>query len=371
MRHTVPPWLLLSLFACSKAPDVETECGEGRACPAGQICLAAEGRCVPLADAPDLPLPEAPDLHQAPADLSMPACTGERRQYASSALVLPTSTQRFEIDFDGDGRPDNQLRRILSTLTGLGLDLQTPVDMAVRDGLVVALMALEAPGLRDAACASVRLNTATPAGPGDPRPRYDGTDRFKVPAGQPTTHLEGTIAAGQLNTTGPTRLPENAPRLELRLPLLGAELPLTLYGVHVQGTVLVAGISQGEIHGVIHKDDVDQQVIPALANLATQLIRSDPLSPMADTLVRLLEDPVGNAASRAKCMVAADCCQKPEHRKTCKILPDEVRTNPIVGNLIAPDVQVFSGRLWKPVPGGRDRNGLSVGLGFAAVPASF
>jgi hypothetical protein len=40
--------------------------------------------------------------------------------------------------------------------------------------------------------------------------------------------------------------------------------------------------------------------------------------------------------------------------------------------VLAPDVQVFDkDGSWKPVAGGKDVNGMSVGIGFSSVQAAF
>ena len=102
----------------------------------------------------------------------------------------------------------------------------------------------------------------------------------------------------------------------------------------------------------------------------TQLINKDPMGSTAKTVIGIFEDPVGNAASKAKCDAdATKCCHKMP--ATCVILPDEVKTNGLIGQLLAPDVQVFQNGVWSPVPKGTTKDAMSVGLGFTSVKASF
>jgi hypothetical protein len=66
---------------------------------------------------------------------------------------------------------------------------------------------------------------------------------------------------------------------------------------------------------------------------------------------------------------ANKCCHT--NPKTCVILPEEVMAS-AVGGVLSPDVQVFDANdKWAPVPGGKGKNGLSLGLGFTAIKATF
>jgi hypothetical protein len=68
----------------------------------------------------------------------------------------------------------------------------------------------------------------------------------------------------------------------------------------------------------------------------------------------------------------AKCCGTPANRATtCEITAAEVRSNVLIGNVLAPDVQVYQDGAWQPRPGGATKDALSVGLGFTAVKAQF
>jgi hypothetical protein len=352
--------LSCSFWQCEKKPD------------------CADGTCLPdlYVDLPDLRMPvdvdlaTPPDL-KAPPDLA-PACGGPVYKYATNALRLPTNANAYSIDIDGDGRADNQLKNLLSAISAAGFDLQTAMDQSVADGQVVLLGALAAEDLTNIACARLDLNEAQPRAGAEPRPKYDGTDTFKVAAGKMPAQLRGEIKTAQLDTTQPPRLAaDDVPRLEIGLPLfIGTFVRLPLYGVHVQGKVDQRGVTTGQIHGVIRKEDIDKRVIPSIAEALTQIIRSDPMSATTRTLIQLFEDTADNPVSKTKCdtMPMACCAKSPT---TCTILPEEVAGNALIASLLAPDVQVFDGMKWKPVPRGTQKDAMSVGLGFTAVKASF
>jgi len=297
--------------------------------------------------------------------------TGATVKFVTSDVQLPSGTMTYGTDIDGDGKADNQLAKITGVI-GSQVDLATPVTKAVKDGDLLIGMAITAANLTDA-CASVTANLLTkPASP----PKLDGTDTLTVNAAQAPANLFGGIGpsggttSGKLFTVAPPKQSNaDLQKISINIPLADGVLPLVLQGAHVEGTISDKGVMSGQIHGVISKDDVNGKVIPAVATVLTQTVNKDPNSSSSKTIIMLFEDQ-SLPASKAKCMVAADCCAT--NAKTCKITADEVKAQPLIGNFLAPDVQVFDANgNWAPVPKGPDKNGLSVGLGFTAVSASF
>src|SRR5687767_8609951 len=53
------------------------------------------------------------------------------RQFVTRRLLLPTGTQSFSFDADGDGRPDNHVKAIVGALDSLSLGLQERLDAGV------------------------------------------------------------------------------------------------------------------------------------------------------------------------------------------------------------------------------------------------
>ncbi|MCS6913813.1 MAG: hypothetical protein NZ890_11305 [Myxococcota bacterium] len=296
-------------------------------------------------------------------------CPPQGHQYATRAIQLPDQ-KLFAIDIDGDGRPDNQLRSVVRTIAAAGFDLDAQLAAALAAGSGIVLAEVRPLGLASGPV-TVSLHSAAPPMPGAARPRFDGTDRFAVLPGQVPTLLSGRLEGNQLQTLLPReQTTATLARFELRLPVGGAVLPLTAYGVHLQGTISPQEITEGELHGVVRAQDIEAQVIPAIAALVTFQINHFPMAQATESIVRLLEDP-GHPVTQRKCMVARDCCQRVADRPTCKILPEEVRDNPVVAAVLRPDVQVFDGDQWRPIPGGANKNALSLGIGYTAVKARF
>ena len=98
------------------------------------------------------------------------------------------------------------------------------------------------------------------------------------------------------------------------------------------------------------------------------MINMDPMSATTKLLIPLFEN-MANPVSAMKCMMPTLCCST--NPTTCTILPAEVKMS-LVGNFLKPDVQVFDTMGgWSPVPGGATPNGLTVGIGFTAVSATY
>jgi len=290
---------------------------------------------------------------------------GAHTKFATNALKLPDSTNSYSIDIDGGGRPENQLKSIVSAITVAGFDLQGPVDMAVKDGSAVLLMDEQSADLMSS-CSTVTLNLAKkpPAAP-----QFNGMDNFTIDTSQMPATLVGQITAGQLNTILPKdQTGSQVQTINLSLPLAGGVLPLTIFGAHVQGAITATGIMSGQIHGVIRQSDINSEIIPAVATLLTDQIHKDPTGGTTMTIIKLFED-MTNPVTKMKCMVAADCCAT--NPATCKILPAEVQGNSLIQNVLAPDVQGFQNGMWSPVPKGQTKDSLSVGLGFTAVADTF
>ena len=296
---------------------------------------------------------------------------GTTYKLVTDSLRLPKSSGSlsYTYDFDGNGKPENQLRNLTQALAFAGLDLQSGVDEAVAKGASLQLASVTTSDLSSASCAGVSL---MPAKPTLMLPRFDGSDILER-AMTPAADLIGKVSAGKL-TTKATKdlLPKEEARAELSLSLGRRSLTLPLRGLHMEGTLEKMGtllrIRDGVLHGVVSAMDIDTKVLPAVADQVTLMINSDPMSPTTTALINLFEN-MSNAVTKTKCMKASQCCHV--NPTTCFIMPEEVKLSPL-GAVLAPDVEVFdSSGEWKPVPDGRNRNGVSLGVGFSAITASF
>lgn len=296
---------------------------------------------------------------------------GTTYKVVTDSLTLPksTGTRTYNYDFDGDGKAENKLRTLIQVIALAGLDLQASVDLAVASGTTLQLASLTTSDVTSSTCSGVLI---VPAKPTLSPPKFDGTDVLDKVMTAPAT-LIGAIAAGKLTTKASKDLAstEDSP-LELSLSLGGMTLTLPLHGLHLEGTVERTGslvrIKDGALHGVISATDLDMRLVPAIADQITRLINSDPMSSTTMTIIALFEN-MANAVTKTKCMTPSMCCKTSP--ATCVILPAEVKASPI-GGVLTPDVEVFDGGgAWKPVPGGRSPNGMTLGVGITAITAAF
>lgn len=324
-----------------------------------------------------------PDMSKPAATCTADKVTGSSNKLASNALLLPKSSggSTYTYDFDGDGKPENQLKNLVNVVSLSGLDIQASINTAVENGEAVLLTDVKTADLMTSSCASASFSLAD-SPPMGWKPKFDGSDMFKVGPIMAVT-LFGGITAGKLTTTpSKDQTSANEQKVSLNLPLgMGQNLPLDLRGAHVEGTLAMEGgvlkIKNGAIHGVLSQKDIDGKIVPLVANLLTDLIHKDTKMGVpgdtAKAIIGLFEQKNG-AASKAKCMAnAADCCgfTGMAHPDTCKIVTQEVKDSSI-GGVLAPDVQVLDDQgNWKPVPGGKMLNGMSVGIGFTSVTAKF
>ena len=302
--------------------------------------------------------------------------TGTSNKLATNALKLPKTSggSTFAYDFDGDGKQENQLKNLVNVISLSGLMIQDSVDSAVKDGNAIILADVKTTDLMTSMCSSLTFSLADAPAMGAPPPKFDGTDTFKA-SGVAGVTLFGCITAGKLSTiASKDQTAANEQKITLNLPLgMGTTLPLSLRGAHIEGTLTMQGgiltIQNGAIHGVLAKKDIDGQIVPLVASLLTDLIAKDvKMGVPGDTakaIIGLFEQ-----KTDAKCTANMnDCCAT--HIATCKITADEVLASPI-GGVLAPDVQVLDeAGNWKPVPGGKAVNGMSVGLGFTSITAKF
>ncbi len=325
-----------------------------------------------------------PDMTMPPSDMSMsmPDMTttytcrgldapGALYQTVSDALRLPNGmpTRAYTYDYDGSGRAKNQLRALVNLVALAGLDLQGPIDDAVKNGLTLQLASLKSASLTGSSCVGVQV---IPAKPARMPPKFDGTDMLEKAMTTPA-NLIGSITAGKLSTKASRDLlPSEDAVLDLQINIGAMAMTLPIHGLHVEGTVervgAVTRIKDGIMHGVVAQSDIDLRIFPAVAATVTGLINSDPMGSVTKTLIMLFED-TSKPASAMKCMTPSKCCKT--NPSTCVILPAEIKAS-VIGSIIVPDVEVFDAMgNWKPVRGGTSPNGMTVGVGFTSVTATY
>ena len=294
---------------------------------------------------------------------------GATYQTVTNSLKLPGGGKPYTYDYDGSGRLKNQFRSLISAVTVAGLDLQTPIDDAVKNGLTLQLMALKTASLTGSTCTGVSI---VPAKPTRMPPKFDGTDTLERVMTTPAD-LIGSIMAGKLTTKASKDLSATEEAvLDVQINIGTMVMSLPIHGVHIEGTVERVGgittIKDGSLHGVIANTDIDMRIFPTVANTVTMLINSDPMSSTTKTIISLFED-TSKPASAMKCMTPSKCCKTSP--ATCVILPAEVKAS-LIGAIITPDVEAFDAMgKWKPVRGGTAYNGMTFGIGFSTITATY
>ena len=313
-----------------------------------------------------------PDLRP-PPDLARqmtcaPAGGALRAQYVWNAVAVPMQRSQYALDLNGDGRVDNQFGNIYGALAGQNLDVQNDATQAVTSGQSLTLIDAHADDFSDDACAASDVEQANAMA----SPDFSGAGHFTVDAAALPGHFAGTFSAGTFSSLP---LPQSAATpviMTLKVPLLGAIIAVPLVGAHVQYTRAANGtVTGGQLNGAIRNSDVKNVLIPALAASLTAQVQVTPLDARAMELLAIFDN---GGKSDAAC--ADGTCQNPDG--SCAVKGDnkidicEVATAGLIQNVLAPDVQMFDlNGNYHPSPDNTNKDSLSIGLGFHAVPATF
>ena len=232
-------------------------------------------------------------------------------QYVTDGVIVPTTTQMardLAFDVDGDGTTDNQIGVVISLLD---LQLQPYVDDYVNGGELLLLHSVFASNLEDGG-ATWRLYL----GEDVPAPDFGGTGWFPIDPESPRDAvLKGSISGRRLHVSA-RQMP-----LYFRLGAGQPMLALHPFQAHIEATMYDDGCIDGKIGGANTSWEVNEQIIPAIAHL------------------------IGTSA-------------------------DNLRTNTIMQNLVAPDVDLFDGEELRPNHDGVP-DAVSFGLGLTCVSAAF
>lgn len=308
-----------------------------------------------------------------------PQCqaTGPHRKYVVSELLLPSPQDGIAEDFDGDGKSENALGRILvdSRIQFLGdkqyarsiIELVNEQLAAGRGEILLDVQASE----ERPDCAEIALYNAAPA--------RDSPGRYQIALGSEPTALRAHGTQQEVKSIAYSRLTaEDARTFDLYLPLTATTHHLRLYGVRVTVTRAKDGWIEGTLHGALRSRDLEQNLWPIWAREQTASIHrladagKGQLSKEAQQELALRENE-DNEVSRKKCEVPKDCCK--QSPSECFLLPEEVRLY-YTGhnNLPRPDLKLFGSEgQWRPSPGAgpEQRDSYSLGIRFRARPADF
>jgi hypothetical protein len=320
----------------------------------------------------------------APADAARSApCSVDgtlRTKLVVSTVTVPSQPSAFKLDLNGDGNPKNRYANIVGAFASQGTlfgDDQTALQATVTAGSNLLLLEIDSrdPALQNDACAGARLEV----GAATASPDFGGSGLFSVDPGFAPSSFSGPLVAGAFDSASPatTTMPVS---MAIELSFGGVVVRVPIIGAHLQFSV-AGGRASGQLNGAIRNADMQATVIPAMATAYTNEIAQNPTSSNSLQLKSLFDTGCAGTCKNpdGSCAVSGDS----------RIDPCEVRTNPIINNVLAPDVQMFTtdGATYMPFPGSYagldmaaplDMSGapstldsLSIGIGFSAVGATF
>ena len=176
------------------------------------------------------------------------------------------------------GGVDNRLGQILGTLALMGFKIQDTVDAAINDGSIILLIDLQTKDFMNASAAglSVKLGTmpvpAACTNPTDPATcgkHLNGMASFSIdPKSPPDALVAGKIVNGTFDG-GPGNI-------DLQIAL-GTTQPITLslLNARAKATEITADGLTAIIGGDLSVNDLNTQVIPAIADQVTTILTRD------------------------------------------------------------------------------------------------
>ena len=204
-----------------------------------------------------------------------------------------------------------------------------------------------------------------------------GAGQFTVDATAQAGHFAGPIVAGKFSSQPSPAYAATPVVVTLKLPLLGAVTSVDVVGAHVQYTRGPDGkLTGGQLNGAIKNADVQGKLVPNIANAFNTKITNDENSPGGLTATDMQILSIFDSGGKADPSCVAGTCKNPDG--TCAVKGDmkidvcEVATAGLIQNVLAPDVQMFDAAgNYHPNPDNTNKDSLSIGLGFTAVPATF
>jgi hypothetical protein len=240
-------------------------------------------------------------------------------------LTAPTSATEFAVDLDGNGTKDNQLGAIMGVVASF-YAVQPEIDNQINSGALIMLMEVFAQALTDDQQTRLQYHMGND-NDGDPTDNFSGSEEFGLSSTSPTNLiLQGGITSGAMKV-GPGDL-------QISLPLMpGSLVVVDLKKSQVTADVSASGMANGQINGAIPESDVDQKIIPMMAQMLTNLLAD----PNIDPGMKIILDPNSDGTVTA----------------------DEIKKNVLISAFLASDVDT---------DGDKTLDALSAGMGFTAVP---
>lgn len=226
-------------------------------------------------------------------------------------LTLPKSDQEYARDLDNNGTKDNRLGGILAIMGTLGFDTQGELDTQVSSGALTLLFEVFATSLTDDQAAKMQFHMGSPLAT---------AGEYGIAIGSPeNVVLDGAITGGNFQG-GPGNF-------QVPIPMGIQTVVLSLTKAHLTTDLSASGMQNGVLNGAIPWTDVDQKLIPSIAQMMTDALTQEPLLASFDT------------------------------DKDGTITADEVRNNLLLKMLLAPDVDT---------DGDQKADAMSVGMAFTS-----
>jgi hypothetical protein len=269
-----------------------------------------------------------------------PPDTGAYYRYAVDDLILPgdgVSADDVAFDVDGTGGPDNALGGILSLLGTIDVSLQPHVDAAIQSGDLVSLHEIRADDLANDESVSWQVFLGMPM---SESPKFDGTDAFTRDTSVNTDPLIGKITSG-IFQGGPGEL-------AISLTFGDQSIDVTLRGAYVRADIS-EGSCDGKLGGGLSVQELDSEVLPAVARFADGMVQQDCSG--------------GSACTCAAGTIGKTVQEFFDSNGDCTVPADEIRANTLVKAAFKADVDLMGddGEL----------DSMSFGVGIHCVKASF
>lgn len=309
---------------------------------------------------------------------------GEFYNYAAYRVTLPKDGKDFAFDLDGDGKPDNQLGLIVNLLDGAKLDIQLPVDVTIRQGDAVVLFSLQTADntLKNDVLAALTyylgqsfkgMSEYTDMGVfvGDGGctacPDFSGAGTFKVDTNIVPATLTGSIKNGHFASDNPVTTKKPA-TLRIRLALAEGQTPaeFIINGAHIEFDTALDGngkptLTNGRIAGSIKNEDVQKNIVPAIAVLLTDNIKRFPNVDSTNTIRNLFDKGMCSNPDGTKANAGDD-----------KIETCEVANSGLIKVVLGPDVAIYDKNgNYAPDKTKASPDSISVGLAFEAIQGAF
>jgi hypothetical protein len=306
--------------------------------------------------------------------------TGSYHHFVTNVVHTPSTSaeaKTYGLDIDGaaDGEVDNALGKILATLKTQNVDIQAQVTDAVNGGNLILLHSVRSDDdtLTNDPSVSWKVHLGVKTAPN--MPDFSGTGMFMVDtANDPSdAALTGSLTNGFFSG-GPGSV-----RIQLSLTG-GTPVNVDLIGARIESSLTADGCMDGIVGGAITKTNLDNQIIPAVADLVQASVADDGGYPCMNANDTCMMSPKGEAET---CDPDRMLCETStsktilglfDSNKDGMITVDEIRMNSLIMAFLEPDVDLLDASgTFQSDPAKRDgmKDSLSVGLGFGCVKGVF